>query len=57
MPPLTPADSLTPMRRLLADESFSLHAGRIAEAHRQRLPDAMATVLALVQDLLAARVA
>jgi hypothetical protein len=55
MPPLTPADFLTPMRRLLSDETFTRNARDIAEAHRQRMPDAMAVVLAEVETLLASR--
>jgi UDP-N-acetylglucosamine:LPS N-acetylglucosamine transferase len=52
MPPLTAADFLTPLRRLLADEGFAHKARAVAAAHRQRTPDAMAVVMAEVQDLL-----
>ncbi len=55
MPPLTPADFLTPMRRLLADATFTLNARTIAEAHQQRAPDAMALVLGEVESVLANR--
>ena len=53
MPPLTPADFLTPMRRLLADDASMRRTREIADAHRRSMRDAMATVLAEASALLA----
>ncbi|MDZ4811117.1 MAG: hypothetical protein SGI99_00695 [Pseudomonadota bacterium] len=54
MPPLTSADFLTPMRRLLTEPSFTRQAERVAACHRERVFEPLSTLLAEVDDLLAA---
>lgn len=53
MPPLTPTDFLTPMRRLLTEPDFSQRAEQLAARHQQRMPDPLAVLLAEIAALLA----
>ena len=53
MPPLTSADFLTPMRRLLAEPSFTRQAEQAAARHRERGSEPLRVVLAEVDGLLA----
>jgi hypothetical protein len=52
MPPLTSADFLTPLRRLLLEDSFARASAGIAAAHRQRVPDRQARLHQEIETLL-----
>ncbi len=54
MPPLTSADFLSPMRRLLAEPGFTQRAEQAAARHRQTGLEPLRVLLAAVDDLLSA---
>lgn len=55
MPPLTSADFLTPMRRLLTEPGFTRQAEHVAARHRERVSEPLSTLLVEVDELLAAQ--